>query len=402
MNRRIAYCTIGSANYLGRVQVLGRSLRQYNPGADFHVLLGERPDVCRELSQKTGMDFHSVDDIGCEDWLKMAFSYTITEFNTAVKPFFLEKLMEKDNRGLFYLDPDIEIFDSLEDMERLIPLYDIILTPHICRPFLNDGKIPRMEAFVRGGQFNLGFLGISSSEISRGLLKWWQNVCREYCLHRKDHSYFLDQFWAGAFPSFVEKTYILRDSAYNMAYWNAFQRDLRYREDHWWVDGRRLKFFHFSGISLDDPMKVSVHQNRVSAPGDSDLYRILYQYAQKIMGQEWSVYNDFPYSFGRYENGEPVKDEDRRNYLKLSGEERKCILNPFKAYHKIKKIVRLDDGPGYGRFYYFKWWFLARYRILRDRLLPPKSKRRKLASFAWQKLTALFRRPGGAGAARQR
>lgn len=339
MNKKVAFCTIASANYLSRVQVLEKSLLEYNPGAELHVLLCEMPSVCREISKKTRSPFFSPEDVGCDDWLHMAFYYEITEYNTALKPFFLEKLIRLGYEAIIYFDPDIEIFSSLDPIVNLIPEYDVVLTPHACKPVPNDKKIQTMDAYIRAGQFNLGFIGISGSEETAMLMRWWQDVCREQCILDSNHRFFVDQFWAAIFPSFIDKAFILRDTACNVAYWNIFQRDLKYKERRWLVDGKELKFFHFSGISKGDITKVSVHQNRVSAPKGSDLYMLLKHYYDRIKEQEWSSYDNYRYSFGSYTNGKPVPDLDRKRFLYMNSIERKTIPNPFEQPDLIKKII---------------------------------------------------------------
>lgn len=343
---KVAYCTIASANYLSRVHVLETSLKQYNPGATLEILLCEWPHICKEISEKTGRPFYSPAEIGCEDWLHMAFYYDITEYNTALKPFFLETLIKKGYEAVFYFDPDIEVFGSFKEMESLIPRYDVVLTPHVCKPFPDDNRTPLIESYIRAGQFNLGYVGVSGSSESLELLKWWQSVCIEKCIFHHAHKFFVDQFWAAIFPSFIEKAYILRDPQYNVAYWNIFQRNLELKDGKWLVDGGELKFFHFSGLHKKDLTKVSVHQNRVTAPEGSDLYRILSGYLQKIKKQEWAMFDSHPYSFATYTNGEEISGEERKNFLYMSALERKTVPNPFDRPDVITKIIRLDIDRG--------------------------------------------------------
>src|SRR5262245_43386262 len=94
MSKKIAYCTIASANYLSRVEVLKTSLQEHKPDAPSYVLLCEHPDVCRSLAAETGYPFIAVDEV-CPHWLHMAFYYDIIESNTAFKPFLLQFLLDQ-------------------------------------------------------------------------------------------------------------------------------------------------------------------------------------------------------------------------------------------------------------------------------------------------------------------
>ena len=339
---KVVFCTIVSANYLSRAQVLKNSLKKYSPEYELKILLCEKPEVCKEISKKAGHEFYSPADIGCRDWQHMAFYYTLIEYNTALKPFFLEQLCKEGYSSVIYFDPDIEVFSSLNELVKLVLASDIVLTPHLCKPFINDNKIPNMEGFIRGGQFNLGFLGITNSQDSLALLKWWQSVCTEKCIHDSELRYFVDQFWADIFPSFVEKACILRYPGYNVAYWNIFQRDLKCLNGKWLIDGKDLKFFHYSGLAKGDLSKVSIYQNRVTAPKGSDLYTILEMYFEKIKTQKWAEFNERPYSFSTYLNGEAITVVERKKFLRLSKQERREFGDPFEKHTEIRSIIDIN------------------------------------------------------------
>lgn len=338
---KIGYCTIASANYLSRVQILEQSLRRFHPEADFHILLCESPDVCNQIAIETGREVISPDTVGCASWLHMAFYYDITEYNTALKPFLLETLINRGYDAVIYLDPDIEIYGDLGFLSLQLEAYHVMLTPHVCFPVPDDGCRPTMDAYIRAGQFNLGFLGVSACKEIHDLLRWWQSVLVERCLFDEANQFFVDQFWADAIPSLIDKVFILRDPAYNMAYWNVFQRKLERKGLTWITDSGDLRFFHFSGLYRQDLTKVSVHQNRVTAPVGSHLYILLAEYFTKIQSQPWSRYTEHRYSFACYSNGEPITNEERKTFLDMSQKERAAVGSPFDANNFSKNVIRI-------------------------------------------------------------
>ncbi len=337
----MAFCTIASANYLARVQVLEKSLVKFHPAAELHILLCESQDVCEKIAVKSRRKFLAPADVGCAKWLQMAFYYDITEYKTALKPFLLETLLQQGYEAVIYFDPDIEIYGNLGELSTILDTYHAVLTPHVCQPIPDDNKQPSMDACIRAGQFNLGFIGMSACPEIFTLLNWWQNVLVEKCLFSNAPTFFVDQFWAAAIPSLLEKTYILRDPAYNMAYWNIFQRKLESDGDKWITDSGELRFFHFSGLNRQDLTKISVHQDRASAPVGSDLYRLLYEYFEKINKQEWAVFSNYQYSFGFYYDGEPITNNERKTYLSMSSKEREDIGNPFNENSIPQNTIKL-------------------------------------------------------------
>ena len=339
--KKIAYCTIASANYLARVEVLRASLLNHNPGAEFHILLCEAPEVCNRISAEVEVPFLAPDHV-CAQWRDMAFYYNITEYNTALKPFLIEFLYERGYSAVVYIDPDIEIFSSLQTVEKLLEEYDLILTPHVCKPMSMDGLRPGIDDIVRAGQFNLGFIALADSKESREALKWWQGVCLEYCVFDTQHRYFVDQFWADILPSFIQRFYCLRDPGYNMAYWNIFQRELSCENGKWMADAEPLRFFHFSGLAKDDLTLVSIHQNRVTAPVGSPLHTLLSAYFDRLRKAIWSRYDSVPYSFRVYSTGEMISPRERRKFLYLGAGKRNSVGDPFAAPAAIRAIKSVD------------------------------------------------------------
>ena len=338
---KIAYCTIASANYLARVDVFAQSLREVNPDAHLYVLLCEYPDICKQVAENTGLMIISPDQV-CTDWRQMAFYYDIIEYNTALKPFFIEYLLDLGHAGVLYFDPDIAFYASTQALEELLYEQDILLTPHAHLPVPDDGCQPEIESYIRGGQFNLGFVGFSDRANSRIALRWWQSVCTEKCIFDPGLRYFVDQFWAAIFPSFVERCRIVLDTGYNVAYWNVFQRPITRQGEQWLAGDRPLVFFHFSGLDMDDPVRVSRHQNRVAAPVGSELHHLLVDYVVHFQSSQWVRYNSHPYSFATFSDGRVINSGLRRNFLALSREERQSFGDPFAEPKKLFGIARLD------------------------------------------------------------
>lgn len=338
---KIAYCTIASANYLARVDVFAQSLREVNPDACLYVLLCEYPETCRQVAEDTNLAIISPDQV-CADWRQMAFYYDIIEYNTALKPFFIEYLLDLGYAGVLYFDPDIAFYAPTQALERLLEEQDVLLTPHAHLPVADDGCQPEMESYIRGGQFNLGFVGFSGRADARVALHWWQSVCVEKCIFDPSLRYFVDQFWAAIFPSFVEHCYVIRDAGHNVAYWNVFQRPVTCKDGQWFAGGSPLVFFHFSGLDMVDPTRVSRHQNRVTAPVGSELHSILADYVTRVKSSRLARYGSHPYSFATFQDGRVIDAGLRRNFLALSRTERLTFGDPFMPSKRIFGITRLN------------------------------------------------------------
>lgn len=343
--KRVIYCTISSANYLPRTLALKESVERHRRGADFRILLCEHPRVVRELEAELKQEFYSPDEIGCPQWRQMAFYYDCMEFNTAVKPFFLQTLLADGADAVIYFDPDIIVFGGLEELEASLDKHDAILTPHLSEPMEDDGHLPAVVDFNRVGQFNLGFCGFARTERAERSLRWWANRCERDCISDLSQGLFTDQAWANLFASFLEVK-ILRSQAYNMAYWNIFQRTLSRGADGRWMTGDGpLVFFHFSGLPLNAVSLVSKHQTRVRAPEGTPLHQILSEYAQQLQRSPYAPLESFEYSFNRFTDGAVVPLWLRRRFREMSGPERALVANPFAERAMLERLQELTSVP---------------------------------------------------------
>ncbi len=338
------YCTIAAANYLPQVQVLRDSLRKHGH-FDFRLLLIEHPATVAKLrSQLPDYQILGPDEVGCPQWLHMAFYYDVMEYSTALKPALIRHLLAEGN--VVYLDPDIEVFSPLTEIEELLQGNDIVVTPHICKPLPEDGKKPSVRRILQQGQFNLGFIGVRSEAENQALMDWWQGVLIEGAACDAIKGTFTDQFWAAALVSFARRTSILRSARYNLAYWNVGQHKLTWNglgtpETE---DGP-LGFYHYSGLSRQNLSSVSRYQDRITAKPGTPLYLLLGQYLTQLEQSPLSQYAATPYSFARYADHSPVLSEHRRAFGLLPEVNRRQVANPFVEPALTRRLCLSSPRP---------------------------------------------------------
>jgi hypothetical protein len=318
--------------------VLVDTLRQHQRGADVRVLLCEHPAIVRQLAAELDIPFVAPDEIGCSDWLQMAFLYDVMEFNTAVKPFLLRTLLQQGAERVVYLDPDIQIYGGLDALEKMAGEADCLLTPHCVDPLPDDGLIPRLVDVNRCGQFNLGFVAFRRSPRVIEVLKWWEDRLKKDCISDPPAGLFVDQSWANLFVSFLPHVGILRSQAYNLAYWNMPISKLWREKGQWMTGDGPLVFFHFSGLPKDDLTRVSRHQSRIRAEPGSPLHQIMSEYLQACKASPYAAMTAFPYSFGKFTDGTPVHGYLRRRYRALADVERAALANPFAARAYLESL----------------------------------------------------------------
>src|SRR6266540_1108568 len=307
-------CTIVARNYLAHARVLARSFREHHPDGRFHALVvddvdgevdaGDEPfDVVRpeELALDVG-EFH-----------RMAMIYEVTELATAVKPWFLEFLLERVD-DVAYFDPDIQIFDTLDDLSALARANATVLVPHATEPIPRDGHVPSEETILRAGIYNLGFVGVGQG--ARPLLEWWRERLARDCILDPEGGQFVDQRWIDFVPALFEHA-IVRDPGVNVAYWNLPTRSLELRDGRYEVNGEPLRFFHFSGFDPLRPDVLSKHQGlspRILPADHPPLQRLCAEYAEQLLANGFHDCAAAPYAYGRLADGTPISTPMRRVY----------------------------------------------------------------------------------------
>lgn len=306
-------CTIIAKNYAAHARVLAESFQAIHPDATCSVLVIDDPSGFIDPAEES-FELLTLDDIGLPDPERMATSYDVMELSTAVKPWLLQKLLEwPGTDSVAYLDPDIRIFNSLEEIAHRAQAHGVVLTPHFTTPLPRDGRKPSEEDILIAGSYNLGFIALAPGEPAASLLDWWSERLEKECLNEPERGRFVDQRWIDLAPGLWPGIDVLRETAFNIAYWNLATRKL---EDDgaggYLVDGEPLRFFHFSGFDPRHPTKLSKHQTRIRVAGDPALTRICREYADQLLANGFEEANAWSYGWDAMPNGLKLDRAARR------------------------------------------------------------------------------------------
>jgi glycosyltransferase involved in cell wall biosynthesis len=285
----------------------------YHPEASLYLCLADTvldepdfyPHGCTVISAET---------LGIPDFPCFAFRYDVMEFNTALKPFMIRKLLSFGHEAVLYFDPDIKIFRPLTSiMNALHAGASFVLTPHVCQPA--EGVVfPDDIGFMQAGIYNLGFLGVGAQEETDRLLRWWSRRLEHQCINDQASGIFVDQKFMDLIPAFAARAVILRDTAMNVAYWNLSQRQLTLDDSGTWlVDGAPLGFFHFSGFNPRDLSRLSKYTlGFTGGEIGPHLHQLMTQYAEHLLANGHGQIPSAVYAYGRFRSGTHIPDIVRR------------------------------------------------------------------------------------------
>jgi hypothetical protein len=309
--------TIASNNYLGMACVFADSYLEHHPGATVYTCLVDR---LSDSIPYGDMPFEVVpaESIGIPNFSAFSFKYDILELNTAVKPFFFRYL--RDKVGLdraFYFDPDILVHDCLLKLERALEDNLAVLTPHLSQPLDNRCRPPE-RVIAMCGVYNLGFVGLRLDARTAPFLDWWCDRLDRYCFVDLANGMFVDQSWMDLAPAYLESVAIERDPVFNVAYWNLPHRHPALKNGHWEVDGRRVGFFHFSGVDLEDIHRVSRHQDRIDLASRPELRRLFEHYRDLVSRSGQHLLRKVPYAYARFSGSNvPIPPFARRAFQEI-------------------------------------------------------------------------------------
>ncbi len=284
--------TLCSVNYLAQAHTFGDSLKEHNPEFDFVIGLVDKLATKEiDVAKLPNYPILEIDKIDIPDFGAMCERYNITELNTAVKPYYFDYFLKNRSEiaNIVYFDPDIIVFDKLTHLTKNLEKYNIIVTPHITKPY-NDDKWQNEEDVVNTGVFNFGFVAISRSESAKKMIDWWCQKLEKECIIDLCNGLFVDQHWAEFFPVFFDNVLIDKHLGNNVAYWNLHERVCSEHNQKWFINQiTPLQFFHYSGYLIAKPEEVSKYQNRITFEDRADI-KPLFELYKKLLLKNNELY----------------------------------------------------------------------------------------------------------------
>jgi glycosyltransferase involved in cell wall biosynthesis len=330
VNSKRAIVTICSGNYFPYARILFSSLKKYHPEASLFLCLADiQPETKLGIPE---VEIIPADRLAIPNFWDFAFRYDIMEFNTAVKPFVMQWLIEvKGFEEVVYLDPDIELFAPMTSVFKALAAgANFVITPHITQPSEGD-EYPNDLGVMKAGIYNLGFIAVDNSLDAISFIHWWGRKLRFYCFNQQYSGLFVDQKFVDLLPAFCDRVTILRDTNLNVAYWNLHQRKLEKTETGWLVDNKPLVFFHFSGIDPNNPHRLSKHTERFQENLELPLQTIIERYLSQLKEFDYDREIKLKYAYGTFSNGVPITTIMRRCYRSLNNS---GLDNPFATFDK--------------------------------------------------------------------
>lgn len=334
MTDQVCFYTSFNKAYAAQALLMAESLRQVYGERAWIVAL-----VVDELAPGEAAYLGAFDEILCADALEIPhfrswlFGLNVVEAATAVKPFALRHLLERFDQ-VTYLDPDTCVYAPLDEVIGG-GRWNALLTPHQITPGNARWAIESTELeSLRFGVYNLGFLSVRATRQGRSIADWWSERCYDYCVADVSRGLFTDQKLFDLAPALFDGVGILRHPGYNVASWNLRERDVQLRDDGVTVNGKPLRFCHFTKAT-----HIGASAMERMAPDGSLFPELFYSYLARLEEKKLGLAGLAPdWAYGTFDNGEAV-DEALRVSFRACGERRWQLPDPFKSRLRVEEVI---------------------------------------------------------------
>ncbi|MET1080195.1 MAG: glycosyl transferase [Pseudomonas sp.] len=311
--KKIHVYTSAACNYVPKARALVESIRRFHPDWVVHLALSDQIPAGLDLSSDCFDEVHPLDSLGIANARSWAFCHSIVELSTAIKPFLLARLLERDDcAAVIYLDPDTVLFSPLQDVVDAIGQSNIALTPHLTIPDPTlSGVMDNEIASLKHGIYNLGFLAVAPTDVGKQFARWWSERLYYFCRAETHNGLFTDQRWIDLVPAFFEGVCILRTPRLNVAPWNMTNRTVTGQlPDQIMVDGEPLGFYHFTGFdSGDHRIMASKNAGRQGA-----VHALIRWYSELIEELGKDPLSQVVWAFSHFDDGSTISKPARLIY----------------------------------------------------------------------------------------
>jgi hypothetical protein len=344
-----AICTIITKNYLAYARTLAETLHKYNPDYILYVLIVEPADEYLNPAIKK-FKFIYLENLSDHDVIqKMCFYYTPFELCNGLRGFLHEYMFNQtSHQNWLYLDSDIAIYASLEEIFEALEKTSILLIPHSQSPTPPEYTELYELNHIIEGVYNSGFMGLSRTETTQRFIIWIKDRLTKYSFDDRSlgipRSLFGDQPWFNLVPIYFSDTTLLKTPGANLAHWNLYRSDLIKDEfGKIRVNQESLLFVHYSGFEIDKPNQVSKYSFLYNDENTSPIWIELAQAYQSMLYMNgYTKTINIPYKYSFFFNGEKINTQMRRLYYEELKKET-YLKDPFQDHRYFKARARHEN-----------------------------------------------------------
>jgi SAM-dependent methyltransferase len=324
--------TVATRSYRARAKSVAQSFLKAHPDGRFFILTVDGTASAEPID---GIEWLGPEHLRLPHLFELQLRYTPVELCCALKVSLAREALERYPESPFlYLDSDMFVYRKLDEIWDLSSRASIVVVPHWLGIVDRSPLFEYEREFLECGVFNAGCFAVRSGSEASCFLLWMEERVRFDSRLRPGEGLFFDQKWFDLVPSIFSEAAILRDPAYDVAYWNLFERKLAKEQTGYSVAGKPLAIFHFSGLKLPEQRIVPFKPIHLDFEEGSSLRQLVEEYTQlqRELGDERE--SRIPYHYPSFENGVPANHVFHVLYRSLSSSQSLRLGNPFRTSRK--------------------------------------------------------------------
>jgi hypothetical protein len=222
-----------------------RSLLRY--GGDFHLWIICFDDLAYELLNKLNLEkvtLITLSQFEDEELLRIKPQRTRQEYCWTCTPSTALYVLNTEPHvdAITYLDADLMFFSSPEPIFAEVGKASILLTEH--------RYLPEFDQSANCGIYNVQFMMFRRNTEGLQALKWWRDLCIEWCFARFEDNKFGDQKYLDDWPKRFAAVHIMQHLGAGLAPWNVDQYSLKKQGSQVYVENDQLIFYHFHALHI--------------------------------------------------------------------------------------------------------------------------------------------------------
>jgi hypothetical protein len=343
---RLAAGTIVSKRNLALARVIATSFQRHHASIPFYVLLTDRVDGCFDPHSEP-FRLVTLEELRLPGEDRLRFGYAERELSFAVTPHWVEYLLSLGYEGAVFIKQESMVTGDLSPVLDGLREHPVLLTPHFLEPPGGPEATARELEVLRAGAYNGGFLAFAAVPAAREFLAWWRDRMNDQCTHSAAEGMHFEQRWLDFVTAFVEGVSIVEDAGVNVGHWNLPERRVVCQGEEIRVNGGPVRLFRFSGYDPEQPDQVTRYLSRYRMEDLGDAAEVFRRYRSALDSAGYHQCKRWPYSFGRFDNGEPIPELARRIYRDL-GDEAQRFGDPFETGARTSFYQWLKETPDQG------------------------------------------------------
>jgi hypothetical protein len=269
------YCTYFDVNYLPRGMAMWRSLQRVSPDAVLWVCCFDMPafDILTRLALPRVHVFTIADvERHFPELLTAKPSRSRVEYFFTCTPSVVRYVLDHaaDAAEVTYLDADLFFFADPE------PLFVELENADGAVGIIGHRFPERLRSGEVHGLYNVGWITFVRDPQGLRCLDDWRRKCVEWCYDREEDGRYADQKYLDAWPGTFDGVVVLQHIGANVALWNVERWQVGATDGAVTVDGQRLLFYHFHGLTPLSPWLFHTYASAYGLRLDRELQRLVY------------------------------------------------------------------------------------------------------------------------------